>query len=61
MPELMKVNEVAERWRVSKMTVYRLVESGALRAIKVGQSIRIAAESVEEYEKNSVQTMNRKA
>lgn len=47
---LLTVAEVAARWRVSKMTVYRLVNSGSLRSLKVGQSIRIPASAVFEYE-----------
>ena len=38
---LMTVSEVAARWRVSKMTVYRMVHSEALGAIRVGHRFRI--------------------
>lgn len=48
--KLLTVAEVAERWRVSKMTVYRMVHSGALRSMKVGRSFRIPASAVFEYE-----------
>lgn len=44
------VAEVADRWRVSKMTVHRLIDTGALASIRVGRSIRIHHESVVAYE-----------
>ncbi|MDO4909507.1 MAG: helix-turn-helix domain-containing protein [Corynebacterium sp.] len=43
------VAEVAEHMRVSKMTVYRLVHSGALEAVRVGRSFRVQQKAVEEY------------
>lgn len=43
------VAEVAEYMRVSKMTVYRLVHSGELPAIRVGRSFRVQQKAVEEY------------
>lgn len=44
------VEEVAKRFRVSKMTVYRAVESGELRSIKVGKrTVRIPEDAVEEW------------
>jgi excisionase family DNA binding protein len=48
--KLLTIAEVAERWRVSKMTVYRLVHSGALRSIQIGHSYRIPVGAVFEYE-----------
>lgn len=41
------VAEVAERMRVSRMTVYRLVHSGELPAVRFGRSFRVPPESVE--------------
>ena len=35
--------------RVSKMTVYRLVHSGELPAVRVGRSFRVPEHVVEEY------------
>ncbi len=43
------VAEVAALMRVSKMTVYRLVHSGELPAIRVGRSFRVPEESVYAY------------
>ena len=39
--KFLTVAEVAEIMRVSKMTVYRLVHSGELPAVRVGRSFRV--------------------
>jgi excisionase family DNA binding protein len=41
------VAEVAEMMRVSSMTVYRLVHSGELPAVRFGRSYRIPESAVE--------------
>ncbi len=43
------VAEVATLMRVSKMTVYRLVHSGELTAVRVGRSFRVPEQAVQEY------------
>ncbi len=43
------VAETASVLRVSKMTVYRLVHSGHLPAIRVGRSFRVPEQAVHEY------------
>ena len=43
------VSEVAKLLRVSNMTVYRLVNSGQLRAVRVGRSYRILEADVQRY------------
>ncbi|MEV6968153.1 helix-turn-helix domain-containing protein [Hamadaea sp. NPDC051192] len=43
------VAEVATLMRVSKMTVYRLVHSGDLTAVRVGRSFRVPEHAVHEY------------
>ncbi len=45
----MTVAEVAAIMRVSKMTVYRLVHSGELEAVRVGRSFRVPENAVNEY------------
>lgn len=42
------VAEVAERMRVSRMTVYRLVHSGELPAVRFGRSFRVQRGAVDE-------------
>jgi excisionase family DNA binding protein len=38
---LLTVREVADRFRVSRATVYRLVQAGALPVLRISNSIRI--------------------
>lgn len=47
------VAEVAAMMRVSKMTVYRLVHSGELPAIRVGRSFRVPEQAVQAYLRDS--------
>ena len=43
------VQEVADLMRVSSMTVYRLIKSGELRAVRVGRSFRVRESDVDDY------------
>ncbi|WP_461023751.1 helix-turn-helix domain-containing protein [Thalassiella azotivora] len=47
------VAEVATMMRVSKMTVYRLVHSGELPAVRVGRSFRVPEKAVDDYLRGS--------
>jgi excisionase family DNA binding protein len=49
----MTVAEVAALMRVSKMTVYRLVHSGELPAVRVGRSFRVPEQAVNDYLRDS--------
>ena len=45
---LMTVVEVAAALRVSKATVYRLVQSGAMPSIRTGRTVRISRRVIED-------------
>ena len=51
--KFLTVAEVATLMRVSKMTVYRLVHSAELPAIRVGRSFRVPEEAVHAYLRDS--------
>jgi excisionase family DNA binding protein len=51
---LLTVAEVADVMRVSKMTVYRLVHSGEMPAVRFGRSYRVPENAVEQYLKGAV-------
>lgn len=51
--KFLTVAEVAAVMRVSKMTVYRLVHSGELPAVRVGRSFRVSEATVNEYLQSS--------
>jgi excisionase family DNA binding protein len=46
---LLTVNEVADLLRVSRMTVYRLIKEGQMKALRVGRSYRLREDDVDEY------------
>ena len=46
---LLTVGEVASLMRVSNMTVYRLIKSGQMSAIRVGKNYRIRRGDVDRY------------
>ncbi len=45
--DLLTVAEVAAMLRLSKMTIYRLMDKGRLPALRVGRSFRIPRDSVQ--------------
>lgn len=46
---LLTVAEVAQHMRVSNMTVYRLIKSGQLPALRVGKNFRIRSRDLASY------------
>ena len=47
--DFLTVGEVARLMRVSNMTVYRLIRSGALKAVRVGNRYRVRESDVHKY------------
>jgi excisionase family DNA binding protein len=47
------VAEVAALMRVSKMSVYRLIHSGELEAVRFGRSFRVEQKAVDAYLRGS--------
>ena len=52
-PELMTVNEVAAALRLSRSRVYELINTRELRAYRLGGRIRIPAEAVRTFLRDS--------
>ena len=50
---LLTVAEVATLLRVSKMSVYRLIHSGELEAVRFGRSFRVPDQAVDAYLRQS--------
>lgn len=48
-PRYLTVAEVAHDMRVSTMTVYRLIKSGELSAVRVGKSYRIRLTDLDSF------------
>lgn len=49
----MKVTEVAATLRVSRMSVYRLIHSGELEAVRFGRNFRVPEQAVNDYLRDS--------
>ena len=49
MEQLLTVAEVADLLRVSTMTVYRLIRSGELPAVRVGRNYRVRRGDLDSY------------
>ncbi|MBU0660932.1 helix-turn-helix domain-containing protein [Patescibacteria group bacterium] len=43
------VEEIASKLRISKMTVYRYIEAGKLKANKLGKEFRISTEDFADF------------
>lgn len=48
-PRLYNVADVAAMCRVAKATVYRLIASGDLEAIRVGRAVRVPVDSLSRF------------
>jgi len=48
-PEVGKVEEVAAVLRCSKWCVYDLINTGALKSIRLGRAIRVTRRALEEF------------
>jgi excisionase family DNA binding protein len=49
-PTFLTPREVADRWQMGRSTIYEIIARGELPFYRLGKSIRIALEDVEEYE-----------
>ena len=47
--EFYLVEELAERLRVSTMTIYRYIKAGRLRAFKIGKEFRIGEKEFNDF------------
>lgn len=54
MDELLTVAEVAGMLRVSTMTVYRLIRTGELPAVRVGRNYRVRRSDLDTYLRDQV-------
>jgi excisionase family DNA binding protein len=48
-PQLLKINDVCVRTSLSRSTIYREIESGRLRAVKRGKSIRVTETALADF------------
>jgi len=50
MESLLTAKEIMQRWKVSRATIYRIIDKGDLKVYKIGSSLRFDPESVRNYE-----------
>lgn len=49
----MSVADLARRWGCSREVLYRQIEAGRLKALHIGQAIRVPVTAVEQYEREN--------
>jgi excisionase family DNA binding protein len=49
-----RVDEVAHYFSVSDRTIYRLIDTGDIKAIRLRDCIRVSAEEIREFEKRVI-------
>lgn len=54
MQKLITTDRAAEILSVTRRTVYRLIKSGQLKAVKVNSAVRISEDSLEEFLKGNI-------
>jgi excisionase family DNA binding protein len=47
--KLLKSNEVAERLAISKAFAYRLMKTGEIPVVRIGKSVRVLPEKLDEF------------
>lgn len=48
-PDFYLVEELAEKLRVNKMTIYRRIKAGKIEAHKIGKEYRISRDTYEKF------------
>jgi excisionase family DNA binding protein len=48
-PDVLKIPEVAADLRVDRKTVYGLIRVGGLRALRMGRTLRVTRQALEEF------------
>ena len=49
LPALVKIPDVMERTGLSKASVYRVINSGQLKTVKIGRSVRITESELSRF------------
>jgi len=49
LPTLLKIAEIMDRTGLSKASVYRVINAGQLRTVKIGRSVRVTESELSRY------------
>lgn len=52
--KLMRASEVAQYLNISRAFAYKLMQTGQLRTVQIGQSVRVRPEDLEQYIQKNV-------
>ena len=54
--KLLRGEEVADQLRISKAFAYRLMANGAIQVVRIGRSVRVRPEELEEFIRKQTQS-----
>ena len=46
---LLRIEQIAERLSVSRSMAWKLIDSGALRSVRIGRAVRVRPAALEDY------------
>ena len=46
---LLRIEQIAERLSVSRSMAWKLIDSGALRSVRIGRAVRVRPADLEDY------------
>lgn len=49
LPTLLKIGEIMDRTGLSKASVYRVINAGQLRTVKIGRSVRVTESELSRF------------
>jgi excisionase family DNA binding protein len=49
LPTLLKIAEIMDRTGLSKASVYRVINAGQLKTVKIGRSVRVTESELSRY------------
>ena len=49
LPTLLKISEIMDRTGLSKASVYRVINAGQLKTVKIGRSVRVTESELSRY------------
>ena len=49
MPQLLSLQKVSERTSLSRSTLYREIDAGRLKSIKIGKSVRVSEQALRDF------------
>ncbi len=48
-PQLLTIQDIVELYKISRSTIYRLIENQKLKVVHIGKSVRVHVEEIENW------------